>query len=86
MLKPLRKQIVLKKYEEEKKTSSGIILATEKKKLPSVGMVVALGNKVESDIKVNDLVVYKEYSGTNVTVEDIEYILIDEEDVLAVVE
>ena len=72
MLKPLRKQIVLKKYEEEKKTSSGIILATEKKKLPSVGIVVALGNQVESDIKIADLVVYKEYSGTNVTVEDVE--------------
>ena len=86
MLKPLRKQIVLKKYEEEKKTSSGIILATEKKKLPSVGIVVALGNQVESDIKITDLVVYKEYSGTNVTVEDVEYILIDEEDVLAVIE
>lgn len=86
MLKPLRKQIVLKKYEEEKKTSSGIILATEKKKLPSVGSVVALGNQVESDIKIADLVVYKEYSGTNVTVEDVEYILIDEEDVLAVIE
>ena len=86
MLKPLRKQIVLKKYEEEKKTSSGIILATEKKKLPSVGIVVALGNQVESDIKIADLVVYKEYSGTNVTVEDVEYILIDEEDVLAVIE
>ena len=36
MLKPLRNQVVLKKYEEENKTSSGIILATENKKLPSV--------------------------------------------------
>ena len=69
MLKPLRNQVVLKKYEEENKTSSGIILATENKKLPSVATVIALGNKVESDIKVNDKVVYKEYSGTKVTVD-----------------
>lgn len=47
MLKPLRNQVVLKKYEEENKTSSGIILATENKKLPSVATVIALGNKVE---------------------------------------
>ena len=72
MLKPLRNQVVLKKYEEENKTSSGIILATENKKLPSVATVIALGNKVESDIKV--------------TVDEIEYIVIDEEDILAVIE
>ena len=86
MLKPLRNQVVLKKYEEENKTSSGIILATENKKLPSVATVIALGNKVESDIKVNDKVVYKEYSGTKVTVDEIEYIVIDKEDILAVIE
>ena len=86
MLKPLRNQVVLKKYEEENKTSSGIILSSENKKLPSVALVVAKGNKVESDINVNDKVVYKEYSGTKVTLDEIEYIVIEEEDVLAVIE
>ena len=86
MLKPLRNQVVLKKYEEENKTNSGIILYVENKKLPSVAVVVAKGSKVESEIKVNDKVVYKEYSGTKVTLDEIEYIVIEEEDILAVIE
>lgn len=86
MLKPLRNQVVLKKYEEENKTNSGIILSVENKKLPSVAVVVAKGSKVESEIKVNDKVVYKEYSGTKVTLDEIEYIVIEEEDILAVIE
>ena len=86
MLKPLRNQVVLKKYEEENKTNSGIILSVENKKLPSVAVVVAKGIKVESEINVNDKVVYKEYSGTKVTLDEIEYIVIEEEDILAVIE
>ena len=86
MLKPLRNQVVLKKYEEENKTNSGIILSVENKKLPSVAVVVAKGSKVESEIKVNDKVVYKEYSGTKVTLDEVEYIVIEEEDILAVIE
>ena len=86
MLKPLRNQVVLKKYEEENKTNSGIILSVENKKLPSVAVVVAKGSKVESEIKVNDKVVYKEDSGTKVTLDEIEYIVIEEEDILAVIE
>ena len=81
MLKPLRNQVVLKKYEEENKTNSGIILSVENKKLPSVAVVVAKGSKVESEINV-----YKEYSGTKVTLDEIEYIVIEEEDILAVIE
>ena len=86
MLKPVRNQVVLKKYEEENKTNSGIILSVENKKLPSVAVVVAKGSKVESEINVNDKVVYKEYSGTKVTLDEIEYIVIEEEDILAVIE
>ena len=86
MLKPLRNQVVLKKYEEENKTNSGIILSAENKKLPSVAVVVAKGSKVESESKGNDKVVYKEYSGTKVTRDEIEYIVIEEEDILAVIE
>ena len=86
MLKPLRNQVVLKKYEEENKTNSGIILSVENKKLTSVAVVVAKGSKVESEINVNDKVVYKEYSGTKVTLDEIEYIVIEEEDILAVIE
>ena len=51
MLKPLNKNIVLKKEEIENKTASGIILTTETKSLPTVGEVVAVGPQCENDLK-----------------------------------
>lgn len=83
MLKPLYKNVVLLKEEAQQKTASGIILSTESKELPSIGKVCAIGPKCESDLKEGDKVVFKQYSGTKVTVDDIDYIVIDEEDILA---
>ncbi len=83
MIKPLHDNVILKKEEVENKTSSGIILTTETKKMPSVARVVALGPDCKADIKENDKVVYKEYSGTNIKIEDVEYIVIEEKDILA---
>ena len=54
MLKPLNKNIVLKKEEIENKTASGIILTTETKSLPTVGEVVAVGPQCENDLKEKD--------------------------------
>ena len=82
MLRPLNKNVVLKKEAEEKKTASGIIL-TEK---PSIAVVVAVGKECEAKLKENDKVVYKEYSGTKIKMDEVEYIIIEDEDILAVVE
>lgn len=86
MLKPLHNQVILKKEEIENKTTSGIILTTENKKMPSMGTVLAKGPKCESEIKENDRVVYKEYSGTSITIDHEDYIVIEEKDILAIVE
>lgn len=86
MLKPLNKNIVLKKEEVENKTASGIILTTETKSLPTVGEVVAVGPQCENDLKEKDRIVFKEYSGTKVKLDGVEYIVIDEKDVLACIE
>jgi len=83
MLKPLYKNVVLKKEELEQRTASGIILSTETKEVPSVGIVQAVGAKCESGLAEGDKVVFKQYSGTKVTWDDEEYIVIDEEDILA---
>ena len=83
MIKPLHDNVVLKKEKVENKTSSGIILTTESKSMPSVATVVAIGKDCKAEIKENDQVVYKEYSGTKVTVEDQDYIVIDEKDIIA---
>ncbi len=86
MLKPLYKNVVLQKEEVEQKTASGIILSTETKEFPSIGKVIAVGPKCESGLKVGDKVVFKQYSGTKVTLDEVEYTVIDEEDILASVE
>lgn len=86
MLRPLNKNVVLKKEAEEKKTASGIILTESTKDKPSVAVVVAVGKDCDAKIKENDRVVYKEYSGTKVKMDDVDYIIIEDEDILAVVE
>ena len=83
MIKPLHKFVLIKKEEEENKTTSGIVLSTEKKEVPSIANVIAVGDECTSSLKENDRVIYKEYSGTKVTVEDQDYIVIDEKDIIA---
>lgn len=84
MIKPLHKFVLIKKEEEkENKTASGIVLSTEKKEVPSIASVIAVGDECTSSLKENDRVIYKEYSGTKVTVEDQDYIVIDEKDIIA---
>ena len=86
MLKPLHKNVVLKKVEEEKKTASGIILTQAPEKKPSLGEVVAVGEECDKNLTVYSKVVNKEYTGTTVKVDDVEYIICEEKDILAVVE
>ena len=82
MIKPLHDNVVLKKEKVENKTSSGIILTTESKSMPSVATVVAVGKDCKAEIKENDQVVYTEYSGTNIKIDEVEYIVISEKDIL----
>lgn len=86
MLKPLHENVILIKEEAEKKTASGIILTDNSEKKSNIAAVAAVGEDVKSEIKVNDRVVYKEYSGTNVEMDDKKYIIIEAEDILAIVE
>lgn len=86
MLKPLHDNVVLKKEKAEKetKTASGIILTESNKNDPSYAIVVAKGEDCKAGIKEGDKVVYKEYSGTKVKLDDEDYIIIEEEDILAI--
>lgn len=88
MLKPLHDNVILKKEKVEKETTtaSGIILTDNSKNVPSYATVVAIGPDSKTDIHVNDKVVYKEYSGTKVNLEEKEYIIIEDEDILAVLD
>ena len=84
MLQPLHDYVLLKKEKEEKTTASGIILTSGKEK-SKLAVVAAIGSEVkDSGYALNDKVLYKEYSGTTIKVEDEEYIVIKDEDIIAV--
>lgn len=93
MIRPLHDYVLLEKVEAEKKTPSGIVLTEASKEKPSYAVVKAVGEGklvdgqlVKPTVAVNDKVVYKKYSGTEVKVDDVEYILVPESDILGIVE
>ena len=83
-LQPLADYIVTTAEESQTKTASGLFLPDNAAEKPKTAKVVAVGKDVKQ-VKVNDRVVYKSYSTTEVKVKDQEYILVKEEDVLAIV-
>lgn len=92
-LTPLGDKVVLKAIKEEEKTKSGIILTGEAKEKPQQAEVVAVGpggivdgEEVKMQVKVGDTVIYSKYSGTEVTLEDEDFIIVSQSDILAIVE
>lgn len=92
-LKPLGDRVVIKPKKAEEKTKSGIVLpATASKDRPIMGEVVAVGvgklsdkgDRVPLEVKVGDSVIYSEYAGTQFKLEDQEYLILREEDILAI--
>lgn len=80
-LKPLSDRVVAKKEEALKKTASGILLG-DAKETPAYATVESVGPDVKN-IKKGDKIVFKEYSTTNVKIDNTEYLILKEEDVLA---
>jgi chaperonin GroES len=92
-IKPLADRVVIKPSPAEEKTKGGIILPDTAKEKPVIGEVVAVGpgkvtddgKKVAPEVKVGDKVLYGKYSGTEVTVEGDEYLIMREADIFAIV-
>ena len=92
-LKPLGDRVVLKPVEREEKTKSGIVLPDTAKEKPQEGIVEAVGTgrildtgtMVPMELNVGDRVLYAKYAGNEFKLEEIEYLIISEKDVLAVV-
>lgn len=82
-LRPLADRVVITKLEEEKKTSGGIIIPDTATEKPLNGVVISVGTKV-SELKEGDKVVFGKYAGTEVKVEGTTYLVMKEEEVLAV--
>ena len=83
-LVPLGDRLVIKQVVAEETTKSGIVLPGQTKEKPQEATIVAVGKDVKEELNVGDTVIYSKYSGNNVKVDDVEYIIVKEEDVLAV--
>jgi chaperonin GroES len=90
-LQPLADRLVVKPIEAEEKTKAGIYLPDTAKEKPQEGKVVAVGpgrlsddgKRIAMDIKVGDVVVYAKYGGTEIKIDNEEYMILRESDVLA---
>jgi chaperonin GroES len=92
MLRPLGDHILVKPGEAEETTASGIVLPDTAQKRPREGEVLAVGagkllengQRAAMEVAVGDIVVYREYGGTEVTVDGDDFVILDQDSVLAV--
>ncbi len=94
-LKPLGSRVVVKALEREEMTKSGIVLPDTVKEKPQEGKVLAVGpgerhpdtgERIAVELKEGDRVLFQKYSGTEFKLDDEEYIVLNEKDILALVE
>lgn len=87
-IKPLADRVIIKPQEAEEKTKSGIIIPDSAKEKPQKGTVVAVGPGTKDDkmeVKANDVVLYGKYSGTEITIDGDDYLIMKQSDILAIV-
>ncbi len=86
-IKPLSDRVLVEPEAAETKTASGIIIPDTAKEKPQKGKIIAVGNGKKDEpitVKVGDTVLYGKYSGTEITVEGKEYLIMRESDIFAV--
>lgn len=94
MLKPLANRVIIEKKEQEQTTKSGIVLTDTAKEKSNEGEVLAVGpgrvldngSRITPEVSVGDHVVYQQYAGTEVKRGDQTYLVLNSEDILAIVE
>jgi chaperonin GroES len=93
-LKPLNDRVLVKRMEEEEKTSGGIIIPDTAKEKPQRGEIVAVGpgkadsegKKVKMQVKKGDTVLFNKYAGTEFKIDGEEHLVMREDDILAIIE
>ena len=92
-LVPLMDRVVLKQIEAEETTKSGIVLPGSAQEKPQMAEIIAVGpggmvdgNEVTMAVKAGDRVIYSQYAGTKAKVDGVEYIIVRQSDILAIVE
>ena len=92
-IQPLADRVLVKALESDEKTKGGIVLPDSAKEKPQKGQIIAVGTgkvledgtKKNLEVKVGDKILYGKYTGTEVKVEDEEYLILREDDILAIV-
>ena len=93
-VRPLHDRLLVQRIEEKETVKGGIIIPDTAKEKPQEGKVIAVGNgkvneagkKIPLDVKAHDRILFGKYSGSEVKVDDQEYRIMKEEDVLAIIE
>ena len=86
--KPLADRVVVEPEAAEEKTASGIIIPDTAKEKPQKGKIIAVGDGTtdhKMNVKVGDRVLYGKYSGTELTIEDTDYLIMKESDIFGIV-
>ena len=92
-IRPLHDRVIVKRIEEERKSAGGIVIPDTAAEKPDQGEVVAVGNgkiledgKVRPlDVKVGDRILFGKYSGTTARIDNVEYLVMREEDIMGIV-
>ena len=93
-IKPLADRVVVKRIEEEEVKKGGIIIPDTAKEKPQKGKVIAVGpgrldengKRIPMEVKEGDVVLFSKYAGTEVKIDDEEYLIMREDDILAILE
>ncbi|MBZ0158475.1 MAG: co-chaperone GroES [Alphaproteobacteria bacterium] len=85
-IKPLKDRVVVKYSDEElEKTAGGIYVPDVAKEKPQKGTIEAVGSEVQ-EVKAGDKVLFDKYSGSKIKIDDTEYLIVKEEDLLGIIE
>ncbi len=92
-VQPIGDRVLVKPVAEEKKTKGGIVLPDTAKEKPQEGEVVAVGSgklldngeKIPLEVKAGDKIIYSKFAGTEIKLEDVEHLILNERDILAII-
>ena len=83
--KPLKDRVFVKYSEEAEKTAGGIYIPESAKEKPQKGVIESVGSEVK-EIKVGDIILFDKYSGSKINIDNNEYLIIKEEDILGIIQ